>query len=86
MKKKSTTKRFKSIHKMDSFLESRDLSSLFKQGEVVRPLVKKINLDIPLPVLKKIDQIASDIGIARQPLIKIWLYEKIREQLAVASV
>lgn len=71
---------------MDDFLESRDLSSFFaSDGKVVRPPIKKINLDIPLPVLQKIDKIANEIGIARQPLIKMWLYERIKTELSVIA-
>ena len=86
MKKKSTKKKFKSVKEMDNFLESKDLSSFFESdGKVVRPPIKKINLDLPLPVLKKIDQIANEIGISRQPLIKMWLYERIKEELGALA-
>ena len=82
MKKKSTKKKFKSTKEMDNYLESRDLSSYFKtEGKVVRPPIKKINLDLPVPVIRKIDQIAKEIGISRQPLLKLWIHERIKKEL-----
>lgn len=80
MKKKSTAKKFKSLKSMDDYLENHDLGGFFKeQGTVVRPPQKKLNLDLPLAIVQQIDRIADEIGIARQPLIKMWIHEKIRE-------
>lgn len=80
MKKKSTAKKFKSAKIMDDYLEKHDLSGFFKEeGVVIRPPQKKLNLDLPLTVVQQIDKIADEIGIARQPLIKMWIHEKIRE-------
>lgn len=85
MKRKSTTKKFKSVAAMDRCLETHDLGVIFaRQGKVVRPRVKKINLDLPETVINSIDRVANSIGIARQPLIKLWIHEKLREELAAS--
>lgn len=83
MKKKSLKRVFKSVKAMDHYLESHDLSKVFvSRGKVSHPKAKKINLDLPPTIVNAIDNIAGQIGIARQPLIKMWIHEKIREELS----
>ncbi|HLD45042.1 MAG TPA: hypothetical protein VJC18_06365 [bacterium] len=68
---------------MDDYLEQADLSAVFaKEGVAVQSKTRKINLDLPDSVVQKIDMIADKIGISRQPLIKLWIHEKIREEFA----
>ena len=82
MKKKSFSKKFKTEKEMDQFLEEEDLSEAFaKRGVVKKPEMKKINLDLPADLVERIDQIAQKIGIARQPLLKIWIHEKLKAEL-----
>jgi hypothetical protein len=38
---------------------------------------KKINVDIPMWVVKELDKEADRVGIARQALIKMWIVEKV---------
>jgi hypothetical protein len=38
---------------------------------------KKVNLDLPVDLLGKIDEEAHRIGITRQALLKVWLAERI---------
>ena len=40
---------------------------------------QKINLDIPLGILKQIDSEANRIGVARTALIKVWLSERLHD-------
>ena len=40
---------------------------------------QKINLDIPLSILKQIDSEATRIGVARTALIKVWLSERLHD-------
>lgn len=85
MKKKSTGKIFKSTKEMDDFLETRDLGKLFTSHEKkVRPKTKKVNLDLPGSILEQIDEVAAKIGISRQPLLKMWIHEKLKEELHVS--
>jgi hypothetical protein len=66
---------------MDSSLDKMDLSELILQsGKVIKPKVKKINLDLPEDVVKTIDSIAARIGVSRQPLIKLWIHERIQKE------
>lgn len=66
---------------MDEALETEDLSQDFRErGVVRRGLLRKINLDLPESVVQRIDRIATKIGVSRQPLLKIWIHERLREE------
>ncbi len=83
MKKKSTKKSFKTIREADEYLETHDLSEYFSvHGKAVRPKIKKINLDLPEPIINQIDKIAVQVGISRQPLLKLWIHERLKQELA----
>ena len=66
---------------MDAFLDMADLGLEFdKNGKVVKPTFKKINLDLPEWLLEQLDIEAARAGVSRQPLIKIWLIQKLEEE------
>ncbi len=80
-RKKSITKKFESSKKMDSYLESQDLGDLFASvGEAKAPKIRKVNLDLPEWLLAQLDFEATRAGISRQPLIKLWLIQKLEEE------
>jgi hypothetical protein len=64
---------------MDKTLETGDLSHDFEEKGVVRePRVRKINLDLPESIVDQIDRIAEKIGVSRQPLLKVWIHERLK--------
>jgi hypothetical protein len=50
---------------------------LDKQTAKVRAGVQRVNIDIPQPMLQRLDQEADRIGIPRTALIKLWISERI---------
>ena len=81
MKKRSFSGKFKTASEMDETLESADLSEEFAaRGVVKRSQIKKINLDLPEGVVQQIDQIAEKAGVSRQPLLKIWIHERLKAE------
>ncbi len=83
MKKGSSLKKFKTETEMDKALETGDLSRNFKERGVIREArFQKINLDLPESVVQQIDRIAVKIGVSRQPLLKIWIHERLRVEEA----
>ncbi len=79
MKKKSLVRKFKTSDEMDRALEASDLSGDFeKRGVVKRPKIRKINLDLPESILEQIDSVAEKVGVSRQPLLKIWIHERLK--------
>lgn len=82
MKKKSFIKKYPSTAKMDQDLVQSDLSEIFeKQGQYQGPSLKKINLDLPVDMVAEIDELAKSIGVARQPLLKVWIHERLKQEL-----
>lgn len=80
-KKKHTGKHFKSSKDMDAFLETQDLGELFEKfGTMEKPKIKKINIDLPDWLLAQLDFEAARAGVSRQPLIKLWLIQKLEEE------
>ena len=75
------TKHFETSNAMDDFLESEDLGDIFDAtGHVEVPKIRKINLDLPEWLITQLDLEASRAGVSRQPLIKLWLLQKLDEE------
>ena len=80
-KKKSSSKVFKDEAAMDGYLESHDLGGVFaRQGKLQIPKIRKINLDLPEWLIVELDLEASRAGVARQPLMKLWLIQKLEDE------
>ena len=79
-KKSSKVKKFDSSKEMDRFLADNDLGDLFTNAEMSQPKIKKINLDLPEWLIEHLDLEATRAGVARQPLIKLWLVQKLEEE------
>jgi hypothetical protein len=79
-KKHITNHSFKNEKEMDEYLDKTDLGDIFKKsGKLKIPKTKKINLDLPEWLLLQLDFEANRAGVSRQPLIKMWLVEKLDE-------
>jgi hypothetical protein len=50
-----------------------DLSSARKPNQEL----KRVNVDIPIWMVNKLDQEAKRVGVTRQSIIKIWLAERL---------
>ena len=65
-----------------------EFDKLFEEGDITPHLdlntvkvhvpMQRINLDIPKPVLNRIDNEANRIGVTRTAIIKIWLSERLK--------
>jgi hypothetical protein len=43
---------------------------------------KRVNVDLPVWMIQKLDRQADLIGVTRQSIIKVWLSERIKEENA----
>ena len=72
----------------DERFEKEDISELldFKAAKSIKklkkPTMKKINIDLPANILELIDKEANKIGVARQALLKVWIVERLKEELS----
>lgn len=81
--KKKHLKKFKTASEMDRALEEADLSAEFaSKGILKKPHLKKINLDLPEWIIQQIDRIAEKLGVSRQPLLKIWIHERLQMEVS----
>ena len=76
------------MKKQDKKISTKDFDRRFDSGEdmvgfmdvkkaQVNKRIQRINVDIPMPFLMKIDREAQRIGVARTALIKLWLSERL---------
>lgn len=68
------------------FDEGEDIFDIadIKPDDIKRPglAYQRINIDVPAPMLERLDSQAAIRGITRQSLIKTWLYERLTSELA----
>ena len=67
----------------DRFDAGETLESLgfdLKEATIEEPSVKRVNVDFPDPVVAKLDRYAASMGITRQSLIKVWIFERLKEE------
>lgn len=59
----------------DSVLEFLDVEKIARPGQEQR----RVNVDIPVWMIRELDKEASRIGVTRQSIIKMWLAERLKE-------
>ena len=45
---------------------------------------KRVNVDFPAWMIKRLDHAARELGVTRQPLIKLWLAEKLKASMSAS--
>jgi hypothetical protein len=83
MKKKNLAKNSEEFDKR--FDRGEDIHQLIDLSKAVitKPGKKvRITLDISQSLVKEIDAIRETIGVERGALIKVWLYDKVRQEKA----
>jgi hypothetical protein len=54
-------------------MSGKDISRYFTNKGLMRPPVKRVNVDFTLDMLKELDAIAKELNISRQAVIKTYL-------------
>ena len=77
------------MKKLDKKITAQEFDQRFEQGDMssyldvekvqINKKVHRVNIDFPAILLKKIDEEAKRIGVARTALIKIWLAERLHQ-------
>ena len=70
-KKSIRTKKFD-----QKFDDAEDISEYL----IEKRATKKVNVDFNVTFLKQLDVMANIIGVTRQSLIKMWLYERLQQE------
>jgi len=50
------------------------------KGKIEEPEIKRVNVDFNGQMLSMLDRHAAAIGVTRQSLIKVWLFERLKEE------
>ena len=78
-------------------MKAKELDEIFDRGEDITPYLdlstaekpglkqRRVNVDFPEWMIKSLDRQASEMGVARQAVIKIWIAERLKEEVKHAS-
>ena len=55
----------------DRYFEDHDIATLLDTK------TKRVNIDFPTPVLRRLDLKATQLGLTRQALVKYWIAERL---------
>jgi metal-responsive CopG/Arc/MetJ family transcriptional regulator len=73
----------------DRFDAGESLESLgfdLDKGVLDEPQVKRVNVDFPDAIVAKLDRYCALMGITRQSLIKVWIFERLKEEAAQTAI
>jgi len=77
---KEFDKRFDNNEDISEYLDFSKAQSL-EDFEKDRFKVRKVNVDFPEYIIKLLDKEAQKIGVTRQSIIKVWIAERLKEEL-----
>ncbi len=78
-------------------MKAKELDKIFDSGEEItshldlstkrRPGLKqrRVNVDFPDWIIESLDREATRIGVTRQSIIKVWIAERIKEEVGSGS-
>lgn len=61
----------------EDIINDLDLSTLHRPNQKQ----KRVNVDFPVWIIESLDKEANRIGVTRQSIIKLWLAERLEEQV-----
>jgi hypothetical protein len=75
----------KSLDKM--FDEGKDITPHLALSKARRPghEQRRVNVDFPNWIIESLDAQASRLGVTRQSIIKMWIAERLKEEVRKAS-
>ena len=68
---KKTIKKPKNVQEFDQYFDDHDIADLLETK------TKRVNIDFPASVLKRLDLKAGQLGLTRQSLVKYWIAERL---------
>ena len=78
--KKITAKEFDAL--FDSGSDEIDNYIDWSKAKLKAPQIKRVNVDFPEWVVRRLDMEAKHRGITRQALIKLWIFNKLKPAAA----
>lgn len=68
---KKVSKKPKTAEEFDAYFENNDIVDLLETQ------IKRINIDFPSSILRRLDLKAHQLGLTRQALVKYWIAERL---------
>ena len=68
---KKTPKKPKTAEEFDAYFEEHDIADFLDTD------TKRVNIDFPSSVLRRLDLKANQFGLTRQALVKYWIAERL---------
>lgn len=62
---------------IEDIISDLDLSTIKRPNQKQ----KRVNVDFPVWIIDSLDKEASRVGVTRQSIIKLWLVERLEEQM-----
>ena len=78
-------------------MKAKNLGKMFDEGQDIRPHLvlsnarrpghelRRVNVDFPNWIIESLDAQASRLGVTRQSIIKMWIAERLKEEVRKAS-
>ena len=66
-----TSKKPKNAEEFDQYFEDQDIADLLDTS------TKRVNIDFPASVVRRLDLKANQLGLTRQALVKYWIAERL---------
>ena len=81
--KKTATQAMTAAEFDRKFDDGEDLSAYIDSDSILRPGLEtqRVNVDFPAWIIKSLDLQSKVIGVSRQALIKMWVSERLKEEL-----
>ena len=80
MSKKKNKRNFITAEELDKKFDEgkEDVLQYFdkKTTRIVPPAIQRVNLDMPLWILRKVDKEAERVGVPRTSLLKLWIAQQ----------
>ncbi|MRJ02242.1 MAG: CopG family transcriptional regulator [Epsilonproteobacteria bacterium] len=82
MKAEEFDRMFDEGEDVTQYLDTDKAMSIEEFKEKLKQKTETIDIDLPVEIVQKIDSEANKIGVARQALIKVWIVERLKEELS----
>jgi hypothetical protein len=78
-------------------MKAKNLEKMFDEGKDITPHLalskarrpgheqRRVNVDFPNWIIESLDAQASRLGVTRQSIIKMWIAERLKEEVREAS-
>jgi len=79
MKNTAKTKRHSADEIAEMAMKGEDVSRFLKNKGEMKPAIQRVNVDFSVDMLKELDDLAKELNISRQAVIKTYLRQSLNQ-------